>query len=90
VIIRSTNAGCFAARLIRLEGDVATLEDSRRLWYWDGAATLSELAVKGTVRPENCKFPMPIPNHVVLGVIEVIYMSDEAVKSIAAVPIWKA
>ena len=90
VLIRSGQAGAFAGRLVRREGDEVELADARRIWYWDGAATLSELAVRGTKKPASCKFPAPVASVTVLGVCEVIPMTDEAVASIASVPVWSA
>ena len=37
VIVRSRDVGVFAGKLIKLEGDTATVQDSRRLWYWSAA-----------------------------------------------------
>lgn len=88
VIVRSRDAGVFAGRVISREGAEVTLADARRIWYWDGAATLSELAVCGTSKPGTCKFPVAVPEIVVLGVCEVIPMTEQAVASIAAVPVW--
>ena len=88
VIVRSRDAGVFAGILGDRHGDVVELCNARRIWYWDGAATLSELAAKGTSRPANCKFPMPVPEITVLGVCEVIPMTSAAVASIASVPVW--
>ena len=87
-IIRSVNAGVFAGDLVSLKGDVAVLKNARRIWYWDGAATLSQLALDGTSKPENCKFPAPI-SVTVLGVIEVIDTTAKARASIAGVRVWK-
>ena len=66
-----------------------TMTDVRRLWYWDGAASLSQLAVDGTCRPENCKFTVTVPEMTVLGVIEIILCSNKAIKSIEGVAEWK-
>jgi hypothetical protein len=89
VIVRSVNAGCFAGTLTSRNGDSVTLENSRRLWYWSGAASLSQLAVDGTHDPNNCKFPVAIPYHEVLGICEIIDVTDKARASIESVPIWK-
>ena len=88
VMIRSLDAGVFAGRLVTRTGDEVELVDARRIWYWDGAATLSELATKGTSKPGKCKFPAAVPSITVLGVCEVIEMTSLAVESIAAVPVW--
>lgn len=57
VIVRCRDAGVHAGEL---ESDTAkgvVLRNARRIWYWTGAATLSELAVYGSKTPETCKFP---------------------------------
>ena len=88
VIVRTEHAGVFAGELVKRTGSEARLHNSRRIWYWDGAASLSELAVSGTSKPESCKFPVIVPVHDVLGVIEVLRVSPAARKSIDAVKTW--
>ena len=90
VIIRSENAGVFAGELVERRGNEVDLASARRLWYWAGAASLSELAVRGVSQPKNCKFPVAVPEITVLGVIEVIPASDVARASIEGVPEWTA
>ena len=90
VIVRSSQAGCFAGELISRNGDSVVLKNSRRLWYWAGAASLSQLAVHGTSRLRDCKFPVAIPSHEVLGVCEIIDMTPEGRASIEAVPEWRS
>ena len=64
--------------------------NARRLWYWDGAASLSELAMRGTKKPKQCKFPVAVDRVVLLGVIEVLDVTAQAEASISAVPEWTA
>ena len=97
VIVRAVNAGVFAGTLADGGhlGDGAdrtsvTLLDARRLWYWDGAASLSQLAVSGTSKPGNCKFPVEVPVVTVNEVCELLAVTDSARKSIAGVPVWDA
>ena len=74
----------------KIEGTTATLKNARRLWYWDGAASLSQLAQEGTSRPENCKFPITVEEIVVFNVLEILSVTDKAANSIDGVKIWKA
>ena len=91
VIVRSTNAGCFAGDLMSRSGDGSVvLKNARRLWYWAGAATLSQLAMEGTLKPAACKFPCPVAEQEVLGVIEILKVTEKARKSIQEVPVWRA
>lgn len=88
VIVRTYSAGCFAGTLEGRDGKEAVLTDARRLWYWSGAASLSELAVSGTSDPRGCKFPVAVPRITLTEVIEIIEATDVARTSIEAVPIW--
>ena len=89
VIIRADRAGVFFGTLVRREGQEVELKDCRRIWYWDGAASLSELALSGTNRPDNCNFTVTVPSIEVLGVIEVIPCTEKAIESIEGVEVWK-
>lgn len=89
-IIRTDRAGVFAGYVKSRNGSEATLADVRRLWYWHGAASLSQLAMEGTSRPRDCKFTVVVPEMVVLGVIEIIPCTEAAEKSIRGVSVWRA
>jgi len=88
VIIRTYSAGVFAGYLKSRSGMDVVLTDARRLWYWDGAASLSQLAMEGVTKPENCKFPCEV-SQVELTAIEILQTTEKAKKSIAAVKVWK-
>lgn len=89
VIIRADRAGVFYGTLTEKEGGEVKLENCRRVWYWDGAASISELALSGVTRPNECKFSVTVPQIVVTGVIEIIPCTEAAINSIEAVPVWK-
>lgn len=90
VIIRGDRSGVFFGTLVKKEGHEVTLENCRRIWYWDGAASISQLAVDGTNKPENCKFTVPVFSIVILDAIEIIPCTEKAIKSIEGVWEWKA
>lgn len=89
-IVRADKAGVFFGKIKERNGDEITMTDVRRIWYWDGAASLSQLAVEGVKKPENCKFTIYVPEMIILGVIEIIPCTDEAEASIKGVPEWRA
>ena len=89
VIVRGDRSGVFFGTLVKREGREVELKDCRRLWYWDGAASISQLAVDGTVRPDNCKFTVPVGQIEILDAIEIIPCTDKAIKSIEEVSEWK-
>lgn len=90
VIARTENAGVFAGYLKKREGNEITLTNARRIWYWEGAASLSQLAMEGTKKPDECKFPCPVAEVTLLELIELLPCTEQARKSIEGVPVWKA
>ena len=90
VIVRTYSAGVFYARIESRKKREAVLRDARRIYYWHGAASLSELAVRGTSKPHSCKFPAKVDRIVVTEVIEILSTTPEARASIEAVPVWSA
>lgn len=89
VIVRSDLAGVFAGHLV--EHDRATqhvvLKDVRRLWAWIGAS-LSEVAQKGAIEPDNCKYSVAVDTQTIATVIEVIPTTEAAMHSIKDVTAW--
>lgn len=88
-MVRTYSAGVFAGTVKSRDGKEVVLTDARRIWYWDGSSSLSELAMRGTSKPKNCKFPMPVEEVLLTEVVEIIPITDAAAKSIAEVPAWK-
>ena len=89
VLIRADRAGVFFGTLKEKNGSEVVLTNCRRIWYWDGAASISQLAVNGTTAARNCKFTVFVPEMTILGVIEIIPCSDKAIESIEGVAEWK-
>ena len=89
VIVRTYSAGVFAGILESKKGKEVVVSGARRLWYWDGASSLSELSVRGVGKPQNCKFPCEVPEISLTEAIEILPCSKEAEKSIKAVKEWK-
>jgi hypothetical protein len=107
-IIRTHSAGVWFGNIKKVKGtisdvsegaitketnmSIAVLINARRLWYWSGAASLSQLAVEGTKRPNDCKFTVTITDEdgvYLPQVIEVLPCTEQAVKNIKAVKEWK-
>lgn len=88
-IVRTYSAGVFAGYLEKRTGGEAVVLEARRLWYWDGAASLSQLAVDGVSKPQNCKFPVAVQKIELVNVIEVIECTEKAKQSIESVEVWK-
>lgn len=89
VIIRGDRSGVEFGELVEHKGREVTLKDARRIWYWDGAASLSQLAKDGTANPSECKFTVSVDSITILDAIEIIPCTDKAIKSIEDVEVWK-
>ena len=87
-IVRCNRAGVFAGEIEERNGQEVTLRNCRRLWHWDGACSISELATNGTKEPNNCKFTVTVDRLEVLEAIEIIECTDKAEKSIKSVSDW--
>jgi Domain of unknown function (DUF6948) len=90
VLCRTYSAGVFAGTLVSRQGREVLLADARRIWHWKGAASLSELANRGTSCPAECKFPAPVAEVFLTEAIELIPLTEEARATLDAVPLWSA
>jgi hypothetical protein len=89
-IVRTYSAGVFAGYIKSRKGKEVVMTNARRLWYWDGAASLSQLAMEGVSKPQNCKFPCEVKEVLLTEAIEILECTEKARINIAQVPIWKA
>lgn len=91
-IIRTYSAGVWYGEIKSIQGTVAVITNARRLWYWSGAASLSQMAIEGVKNPSSCKFTMTITDDegvYLPQVIEILPTTEQARKSIESVPDWK-
>jgi hypothetical protein len=63
------------------------LVQSRRLWSWAGANTLSDLSENGSAKPTECKFTLEVSS-IKLMAIEVITVSENGKKNLDMIPVW--
>ena len=84
-IIRTYSAGVHVGYVAERNGKEVKLLNARRLWKWAGAFTLSEIAVKGVSKPNECKFSCHVPEIWLTEAIEVIPCTDSARINIEAV-----
>ena len=88
-IVRGDRSGVFAGNIKEMNGREVTMSDVRRIWYWDGACSISQLALDGTTKPRDCKFTVALDEITLLDAIEIIPCTDKAEKSIRSVAEWK-
>ena len=88
-IVRGDRSGVFAGNVENRNGREVIIKNARRLWYWDGACSISQLAKDGTKEPHRYKFTITLDEIEVLDAIEIIKCTDKAEKSIKEVWEWK-
>lgn len=93
VLIRSYAAGVHFGYLksekFTEAGKVVVLVKTRRVWYWDGAASLSQMALEGVSKPDKCKFSVEIAENEIVNVIETLPLTEKACNNLYKVSIWR-
>lgn len=88
-IVRCDRSGVFYGEIELRNGQEVTMRNARCLWYWDGAASLLQLAKEGTTEPRNCKFTVYVDELTVVDAIEILPCTDKAITSIEGVSEWR-
>ena len=88
-IVRCDRSGVFYGEIESRNGQEVTMRNARCLWYWDGAASLLQLAKDGTSEPRNCKFTLYVDELTVVDAIEILPCTDKAITSIEGVSEWR-
>jgi len=90
VLIRSFGSGVHFGTLenenFTAAGNVVTLSNSRRIHYWEGAASLSQIATDGI---KTGRVAMILPVIEIVNVIETIPLSDMAILNLENQPTWR-
>lgn len=77
VLIRAGGAGVHYGKLISRSGQEVHLKNARRLWSWNGALSLSEVAMKG-VDLKNSKISTPVDEIILTTAMEIIPISAKS------------
>jgi len=89
VMIRTYSAGVHFGILESKQGQNALLKDARRVHYWAKACSLSQLAMEGDKKIEDCRISVPVDLIELDQVIEVIGMTESAWKNLTS-KVWKS
>jgi hypothetical protein len=87
-LIRGRDSGVFFGIIKERNGQEIVIEDCRRIWYWSGAASCSQLAIDGVSDPDNCKFPESEELKIIFDAIEISPITAEALASLKGVHVW--
>lgn len=88
-IVRTNRAGVFFGKIKEANREEVTMTEVRKLWHWDGACAVEQIALEGVKRPDNCKFTVIIPEMTVIEPVQIIPCTDAAAENLSKVAIWK-
>ena len=90
-IIRSDASGVHFGEVAEtrdtLHGLSVTMKNSRRIHYWEGACSLSQVAMEGI---QAGRVAMELPEIQVENVIEIIPMPQSSIDNLKNQPVWKS
>lgn len=87
-IFRGDRSGVFYGELADKNGQEVEIKNCRRLWYWDGACSISEISLSGVKNPNNCKFTVTVESLVITDCIEIDVCTEKAIENIESVKVW--
>ena len=85
-VVRSDLSGVWGGTITTIDPRGVTMHNARRAYEWQGPQTCSELALFG---PTGGRICAPVPVTALIGLIEVIPMSDEAIARWRECPVWQ-
>lgn len=89
VIVRGDHSGVFFGELKERSGQEVELLNVRKLWYWDGAAAVEQIAKDGVKNPDACKFTVSVDSMIITDAIQILPCASSAAENIMAVMEWK-
>ena len=88
IIARIDRAGVFHGTLDHIDNEIMRLKDARRIYYWNGALSVTDIAAKG-ITGGKVTIPVTTVEFMSDNVVELNECSEEASKSIEAIKPWK-
>lgn len=77
VLIRTESAGVHFGTLVSRTGREVHLKNARRLWSWNGALSLSEVAMKG-VDVKTSKISVSVDEIILPTAVEIITINEKS------------
>ena len=88
VIIRTYSAGVHYGILNKVDNDVVELLNARRIHYWNGANSLTDIALGGISDKVTSRITKKLPSIILQNVIEIIECTDVAIEDLDNFPEW--
>lgn len=88
IIARINQAGVFHGRLDYIDESIIRLKDVRRIYQWNGALSVTDMAVNG-ITGGKVTIPVSTVEFLTSNIIELNECSDKATTAIVSVTPWK-
>ena len=88
IIARIERAGVFHGTLDHIDNDIMRLKDARRIYYWNGALSVTDIAAKG-ITGGKVTIPVTTVEFMSDKIVELNECSEDASKSIETIKPWK-
>ena len=88
VIIRTYSAGVHYGILNKVKDNVVELKNARRIHYWNGANSLTDIALGGISDKATSRITKKLPSIILQNVIEIIECTDVAIEDLDNFPEW--
>ena len=90
-IVRCYGAGVFFGEVKEVSSDAnglnVRLANTRKIWYWQGAAAVEQLSQDGC--DDSSKITVAVPGLVVANAVQIIPCSRKAINNLEAKKEWK-
>lgn len=87
VIARIDRAGVFMGTLAHIDSDIVRLTNVRRIYYWQGALSVTDIASNG-IKSGKVTKPCDVVEFNRSGLVEINKCSDKAAKCITEIKPW--
>lgn len=88
-LFRTYSAGIHYGTLLEKDGQDCLLMNAKRIWYWSGACSISQIAMEGSKDISNCKIAVMVDSILLSQVIEIIPMTKSAIHNLDSGVVWK-
>lgn len=88
-IVRCDRAGVFYGEIESKTKDIVVMKNVQKVFYWDGACAVEELAKYGSTKPSNCKLTVVIDTLELNQWIQIIPCTKESINILDNIAIWK-
>lgn len=85
-IVRADKAGVFFGKIKERKYDEVTMTDVRKIWEWQGACAVEQIAVDG-VSPRS-RLTITVREMIILNVCQIIPCTEKATENLLAIKDW--